>query len=188
MIIKRSLSAILALLIALGSLTAGAQRPDHGGGRSPVPDESGTPVAALGCSGVESYAADLEDVLDDDGAFIEFVFSDVDFEEVPADDAGAIIENGEEIVAGLTALDVPPPYLPAHEGIIGFFQNMIDFTRFYAVDSSAVPDILGFETAMAGIYDGEVALADACPDEVDEVGGFLFISPATLEDEYGPDE
>lgn len=188
MIVKRSLTAILALLIALGSLTASAQRPDHGGGRSPVPGEMGTPVAALGCADVETYAADLEDVLDDDGAFIDFVFSDLDFEQVPRDDAEEIITHGEEIVATLEAMDVMPEYEPAHEGIILFFQNMIDFTRFYAFDSSSVPDILGFEKAMAGIYEGETALAEACPDEVDDLGGYIFIDPATLEDEYGPDE
>jgi hypothetical protein len=186
-IIKRSLTAILALLIALGSLTAGAQRPDHGGGRSPLPGETGTPVATLGCSDVESYTADLEDVLDDEGAFVDFVFSDLAFEEIPAADAEEIIGNGEEIIASLKELDVPAPYEPAHEGIILFFQNMIDFTAFYSVDSSTVPDILGFETAMTQIYEGETALAEACPDEVDQIGGYIFIDPATLEDEYGPD-
>jgi hypothetical protein len=187
-IIKRSLTAILALLIALGSLTAGAQRPDHSGGRTPLPGETGTPVAALECREVESYAADLEDVLEDERVFLEFVFSDLEFDEVPVEDAEAIIEDGDELIASLSALEVPSPYLPAHEGIILFFQNVIDFTHFYTVDSSTVPDILGFETAMAGIYEGEVALAEACPDEVEEMGGYLFISPATLEDEYGQDE
>jgi hypothetical protein len=186
-VIKRSLTAILALLVALGSLTAGAQRPDHGGGRTTSPSETGTPVAAF-CSGVETYATDLEEMLEDDGVFLEFVFSDIEFDELPAEDAAAIVEDGDSLIASLKTLDVPPPYLPAHEGIILFFQNMIDFTRFYTVDSSTVPDILGFDTAMSGIYEGEMALAEACPEEVDEMGGFLFISPATLEDEYGPDQ
>lgn len=186
MLIRRAMIIVIAAVLAMGTVTASAQRPGHGGGT--IPAESGTPLAsgeALGCDDLDAYIDELEDILDSPGPFMEFVYSDLGFEELSSREARQIIEDGEAIVAELGEMDVPEPYQPGHDGIIGFLQVIIDYARFYSVDSSQVPDILAYDHAMMAIYDGEVAIAEACPDAVDDIGGYVFFDPATLEDEYG---
>lgn len=186
MVIRRSLVAAVSLLLALGMLTATAQRPDHGGGRSPSP-EAGTPVVAEGCSGIETYLQDLDGILAGEGPFIEFIFSNVEFEALTKQEAEAIIEDGDAVITELDQLEVPDSYRSGHDGIVLFLQNMIDFVRFYGVDSSNVPDVFAYDDAMVAIYQGEVAIAETCPEAVENLGGYIFMDPATLEDEYGED-
>lgn len=131
---------------------------------------------------------ELDEVLSGDSPFVEFMLSDVDFEDVSASQAEEIIEDGNDVIASMNELDVPAPYQPGHDGIVLFMQTIIDYTRFYALDTSSVPDIVAYDNAMTGIYQGEVAIAEACPDEVEDIGGFVFIDPATLEDEYGDEQ
>lgn len=188
MVIRRSLTALFALLVAIGTVTASAQRPDHGSGRSAEPDASGTPVTVSACAGVDQYLDDLDAVLADEGPFVDFIFSTVEFQDLSRSEAEEIIADGDEVIVAMNEIDVPEPYIPGHEGIVLFLQNMIDFTRFYGLDSSSVPDVLAYDEAMLGIYQGEMALAGACPDEVEQNGGYVFMDPETLEDEYGADD
>lgn len=184
-LIRRAMMIVFAVVLALGAVSASAQRPGHGGSVSP--SEGGTPVASetFGCGDLDIYMGDLEGILDSPGPFMEFVFSDLGFEELSAREARQIIEDGEAVVSELGEMEVPAPYQPGHDGIVGFLQVIIDYARFYALDSSQVPDILAYDHAMMGIYEGEVAIAEACPDEVEDIGGFVFFDPATLEEEYG---
>ena len=184
--IRRAMIVILAVMLALGSMSVAAQRPGHDV-ISPASPEA-TPIAGdatFVCGDIETYTETLTDVLESPGPFMEFVFSDIAFEELSASEAEEIIEDGDLLIAELGEIEVPAPYQPGHDGIVAFLQTIIDYARFYAIDSSQVPDILAYDRAMTGIYRGEVALAEACPDEIDDLGGYVFFDPATLEDEYG---
>lgn len=174
-------SLILALVLVAITVPAQAQRPDpHHGGTSAQGTSVATP-ADPGCNLVEVYTRDLYGAIDDSGAFGDFFTSDADFGDVSASDAKAIIADGDALIETLKGLKVPPAYADAHAGILTFVQFQIDTARFYGLDTSVVPDIAGQERAFREIEAGEVAVAKACPAEIDKVGGYILLDPSTEE-------
>lgn len=174
------LALFLAMMMTLGTmLPVAAQRPD------PHAWDTGTPEAtpasnpaSSGCDLIEPYVVDLYTTIDESGAFADFFYSDPDFGEVSADEAEQVIRDGNAMIETLNDLDVPPPYVEAHESIVLFLEIDIDMARFYGLDTSVVPDLKAYRNALNTISNGEVALAEACPDEVAAVGGYILVDPA----------
>lgn len=165
---------ILALVLLLGGMPVQAQRPDpHLGEPAPA---VAAPVDA-GCDLVLSYTRDFYEALENSGAFFEFFGSDVGIGDVSASEANDIIRDGNALIERLQGLDVPPAYAEAHAGILTFMQFQVDSARFYGLDTSVVPDIAAQEQAFRDIRDGEAAIVQACPDEIQEVGGYILINP-----------
>ncbi len=101
------------------------------------------------------------------------------------DEATSILEDGQALVAGLTDLDVPEVYAQANEGIVAYFQFQVDYLTFIVVDTSSPPDLDLAQQSLVLMYEGEIATADACPDEVDEAGGYIWVDPDDLADAVG---
>jgi hypothetical protein len=180
---------ILALVISLGATAdATAQRPDphQTTGDRPQATAVATPVSA-GCELVEPYTNDLYTAIDESDAFADFFYSDADFGDLTAAEAEEIVADGNAMIATLEDLDVPRPYAEAHEAIMTFLQISIDMARFYGIDSSIVPDLNAYDLATDAIYKGEIALASACPSEIDAVGGYILLDPASLDEEVIPE-
>lgn len=178
--------ALVATLEAMGDATA--QRPDpyQPTGDRPLATAMVTPVSA-GCELVEPYTNDLYTEIDESDAFADFFYSDADFGDLTAAEAEEIVADGNAMITALEDLDVPPPYTDAHEAIMTFLQVNIDMARFYGIDSSIVPDLNAYELATNTIYQGEIALAAACPSEIDAVGGYILLDPAGLDEEVIPE-
>lgn len=177
---------MLAIVLALGVMPAQAQRPDPHGGGSTVEQSTATAVATpagAGCDLVVSYTHDLYTAIDNSGAFATYFTSDVDFGDVSASEAEAVIKDGDALIETLKGLDVPPVFAEAHEGILTFLQFTIDTARFYGLDTSVVPDIAGEDQAFDQIEAGELALAQACPDEIQQVGGYILLNPSQDEED-----
>jgi hypothetical protein len=188
---------VLPLLVAT-SMTLGAfslfqqgdERPDPHRGATGGGTAVSTPVQTedAGCDLVVDYYRDLNRALIRADDFFEFLADDsVAIEDLTAQDAERIIESGDALVEDLEGLDVPGAYAEGNAGIVALMQFNLDIVNFYTIDSSDVPNINAFDDAMLQIYEGEVALVDACPDEVDEIGGYVMYDPAELEDDLGLD-
>lgn len=176
---RHGLPLLVAALMVLGAMTpVAAQRPDpHTMERStPGSTAVGTPPAT-DCALVEPYKDALYSTIDGSGAFADFFYSDIDFGDVSADEAEDIIRDGNAMIVDLGTLDVPAAYTDAHKNIMLFLQINIDMARFYGVDTSVVPDIAAYDSALIQIEDGERAVAVACPDEIDAAGGYILVKP-----------
>lgn len=184
------LSIILALAVSFGAvMQTAAQRPDphEKSGDRPQASPEATPVAP-GCDLVVPYTNELYAAIDGSDAFAEFFYSEADFGDLTAVEAEEIIEDGNAMIASLEDLEVPPLYADAHAGIISFMRVNIDMARFFGVDSSVVPDLNAYEKAMGVIYQGEVALAEACPTEIDAIGGYILLDPVGYDEEILPED
>lgn len=187
---RRWLSIILALVVSFGAMTqTAAQRPDphEKSGDRPQASPEATPVAP-GCDLVEPYTNKLYTAIDESDAFAEFFYSDADFGDITALEAEEITEDGNAMIASLEDLEVPSLYADAHAGIIALLRVNIDMARFFGIDSSLVPDLNAYDEAMRVIYQGEVALAEACPTEIDAIGGYILLDPAGYHEEILPDD
>lgn len=184
------LPLILTMAFLVGSVTgASAQRPDghSGASRTGTGSDANTTIDA-GCDIVEAYYDDLWSAIEDSSAFIHFLVSDHQFGDLSRSDAEAVIAEGENLITEINALDVPGAYTVGHEGIILFFQLNTDLARFYAIDSSIVPDLDALENSGAMILEGEVAIAESCPQEVETVGGYIMFDPGENTDDFDPDD
>jgi hypothetical protein len=156
------------------------------GDEIPQPDRGGfsTPVSSASCDGLLSYQEDLFAAFDDHETFVEYWTSSLgrDARDLSVDDATGIVEDGEALLADLAGLDVPNVYAVAAEGITSYFQFQVDYLTFIAIDTSMAPDITVAQESLVQMYEGEVATADACPDEVEEAGGYIWVDPDTLAD------
>lgn len=187
---KRWIPVTLALAICIGSaLPVAGQRPD------PHSRDNGTPASTAeatavvsGCELIEPYVEALYSTIDESGAFADFFYDpDVSFGDITERQANRIIADGDAMMDDLEVLDVPPPYAEAHRNIQGFLGVQIDMARFYGIDTSVVPDITAYEAALATISEGETALIDACPDEMQAVGGYILIDPADVDVPVDPE-
>lgn len=186
---RRWFLLILALVVTLGATGhAAAQRldPHQTTGDRPQATAMATPVST-GCELVEPYTNALYTAIDESDAFAEFFYSDSDFGDLTEAEAEEVTEDGNAMIATLEDLDVPAPYADAHAGIITFLRVNIDMARFYGIDSSVVPDLNAYDVALDAIFQGEIALAERCPEEIDAVGGYILLDPADYEGEIVPE-
>jgi hypothetical protein len=185
------LPLLLATSLTIGAMSLqGVERPDPHRGAGGEGGQASTPVDAgsPGCDLVIDYYRDLNRALFRADDFFDFLADEsADFEDLTAQDAERILESGGALIADLQDLQVPGAYAEGNEGIIALMQFNLDILSFYALDSSNVPNVNAFDDAMLQIYEGEIALVDACPDEVDEIGGYVMYDPAELEQDLGLD-
>lgn len=176
----------LALTAALALATLAqtpVPRPDPHRVAVPASAQATPSVAGdPGCEMVVDYYRDLNRAIFRADDFFEFLGDDqLDIEDLTPREAERIIASGESLVQDLGALDVPGAYSEGNDGIIALMQVNIDLINFYALDSSTVPNVNAFDQALRQIYEGEVALATACPAETNEIGGYVFYDPDELE-------
>lgn len=179
----------LAILVAVGLFSpVGAQRPD------PHSWEPGAATATAeatdsGCDLVEAYSRGVDTALRDASVFSDFlVNTSADFGDYTVDEAEDVIQDGNILIESLGGLQVPPPYLDAHEAFIGIVQFKTNEIRFLTLDTSIVPDIASYELAFDTIIDGELEMAGVCPDAIDEIGGYIILNPASQEAPVNPDD
>jgi hypothetical protein len=140
-----------------------------------------------GCDGVVEYADVLFATLDEHQTFGNF-WSSGDYDGIQAQDQAdvqAIIDDGSAFLDELEAMDVPELYSSGHEGLSLLFDADLDYVIFLGIDGSTVPDIGQWDRGLALLLDGEITLFDTCPDEVEELGGYLFFPINVIEDALG---
>lgn len=173
---RRGVQAAITAMMAFSVLaSAAAARPDrdlhYHEGRAPH------------CADLPGFVDGFNAALDDHPTFTNFVFTgDLDTVQTmdPAD-VDVLLEEGQAMLDALAALDVPPAYADGFTGLNLLFSVNRDFVNFLARDTSAIPEIFAYDRAIAYIYNGELEAAQKCPAEVEELGGYIFIDPATLE-------
>lgn len=171
------LATVLVASVAL-SLLAQVERPPTGtAGPAPMSGDAG-------CEQVVPYKAALNDVFASHGVFMRFfgVGRTGDVQDLAADDLQAVLDDAASLLADLEALEPPPIYVVGHQGIYDRFAFERDYLVFIGLNSAIAPNITLATESLSMIHEGEVAAAAACPDEVAEAGGFIFIDPAQLED------
>lgn len=173
---RRGVTAAIAAMIAFSVLApAAGARPDgdphYREGRAPH------------CGDLVPFAQGFNATFAAHPTFTQFVFtSDVRaVQSMPPDEVDALLEDGQAMLDELEALDVPPAYADGYTGVTLLFSVNRDFVNFLARDTSTVPEIFATDRAIAYIYHGEVEVAQKCPAEVEELGGFVFIDPINLE-------
>lgn len=173
---RRGVTAAIAMMIAFSVLAPGATaRPDgdphYREGRAPR------------CGELVPFVQGFNAVFEDHPTFTEFVFTgDVRaVQTLPSAEVDALLGDGQAMLDELAVLDVPPAYADGFTGVTLLFSVNRDFVNFLARDTSTVPEIFATDRAIAYIYHGEVEVAQKCPAEVEELGGYIFIDPANLE-------
>jgi hypothetical protein len=174
----------LATLMLLGITLQAATPP-----RSDDPHAS--PGSSLetssGCDEVVEYGELLFSMLSDHEEFAEYWSNgnpdDLQSEDV--DDVQAIVDDGQALLDEMQEVVVPELYVSGHEGIMLLYGYDVNTAAFFGVDTSEVPDFDQWNRGLALILAGELSIAKACPDEVEEVGGYIFIPVDVLEDILG---
>lgn len=177
MIRRYGLPIVFGLVLLAGSLVPAAAQVRKGGAPAASPEATtGDP----GCELIGSYTEELYAIIDDSGAFAEFFYSDDEWNDIDAGFAADIQADGEAMLEEMAAMEVPGAYATGHEGIITFFEFQIDVAHFFGVDTSVVPNLNLQDEAFSLINEGELTVAEACPDEIDDVGGFILIEPEDI--------
>jgi hypothetical protein len=171
-----SLASIVMLSLALQTAT-----PPHDEDPHAVPNESQTTDE---CAAIIEYTETLFATIDDHGVFSDFWLNG-DFDTVQQqdrDDIRAIVEDGQALLEDLEKLDVPDVYQRGNDGIIVLFGYDIGYITFLGIDASTVPDLETWDRGLALVLAGELGAANKCPDEIEEVGGYIFFPIDELED------
>ena len=172
-----SLATIVMLTLALQPATPTREEDPHA-----VPNESQTTTS--GCAAIVEYTETLFATIDDHGEFSDFWLNG-DYgtvQQQDRDDIRAIVEDGQALLEDLEELDVPEVYQRGNDGIIVLFGYDIGYITFLGIDASTVPDLETWDRGLALVLAGELGAANKCPDEIDEVGGYIFFPIDDLED------
>lgn len=177
---RRGVTAAIAVMMAFSVIGQGAVALP---GRDPHFHEGRAPH----CADLEAFVDDFNATLEAHQPFTDFVF-DGDFDTLQTMDPGDVdilLEDGQATLDALARLDVPPAYADGFFGLNLLFTVNHDFVNFLARDTSAIPEIFAFDRAIAYVYNGELEVVQKCPAEVEELGGYIFVNPASLEDRAG---
>jgi hypothetical protein len=140
----------------------------------------------IGCEGIADYQQALYASLNDHEAFSDYWVNGpretAEIQQMDTVEVEAIIDDGNALLDELRAMDVPNAYIPAHEGILVLFEHQVRTLTFLTVDASDVPSQEEWERGLALILNGELSTANACPDEIEEAGGFIFFPPDDIQD------
>lgn len=169
----------LALMMLLGVVFQAAT-PPRGDDPHRMPSSS---QETIGCDGIRDYTDDLLATLRKHDAFAAF-WTNPDYDSIQQmdrDEVEAIIDDGNALLEDLGALAVPDVYQKGNEGIMLLIGSDVDYVTFLGVDASTVPDSDQATHGIALILEGELLAAKTCPDEVDEVGGYVFYRIDDLE-------
>lgn len=174
--VRAAITAMIAITVAAPAMAARPDRdPHYLEGRAPR------------CADLPGFVDKFNAVLEEHPTFTEFVFTgDLDtVQTLSTADVDTLLEDGQATLDDLAALDVPPAYADGFTGLNLLFSVNRDFVNFLARDTSAIPEIFAFDRAIAFIYNGEREVVQKCRAEVEELGGYIFIDPATLEEDAG---
>lgn len=151
--------------------------------RNDEPHTSPDPSTSEGCDNLVAYVDELFTTLDDHPAFGEFwVAPDYDgIQQMDRADVEEIVDDGRALIEDMEAMEVPEPYAAGHDGLTQLFAADIDYVEFLGIDASTVPNLDQRERALALVLRGELTIAKFCPDELAEVGDYVFFDPAGLE-------
>ena len=193
---RTRLALLLTLIFALalpGAGLASAQgdipRPPQFG---PTPTSTSTPSGSTDddepassptCAGLPDYYRDLNRAFMGADVLNDFLNGGADYEDLTAKQARPIVEDADALIEKIDGLDVPEVYADGNDGIamlIGYIRDQISF---YGLDSTRVPKVTVVDEAYQLLYDGETATAKACPREIADFGGYIFIDPKSIEDD-----
>lgn len=168
----------LASILVLGFMLQTATPP-----RDSEPHTNPDPSTSGGCEDVVAYVDDLFTTLEDHETFSDFwIAPDYDgIQQMDRADVEAIVDDGRALIEDMQGLTVPAAYAPGHEGLQLLFDADIDYVVFLGIDASTPPGFDQRDRAIARLLQGELAIVKTCPDEVAEVGDFIFYDPADLE-------
>ncbi len=140
-------------------------------------------TASGGCEDLVTYVETLFTTLDEHSTFADFwVTPDYDgIQQMDRAEVEAIVDDGRALIDDMDAMDVPEPYATGHDGLALLFDADIDYVAFLGLDASTVPDLDQTERGFALILRGELTVAKACPDELADIGDYVFYDPADLE-------
>ena len=173
------LSGLVSILVLSSTLQpATPPRTDD-----PHTDPDTSTSTSEGCEGVVDYVDELFATLDAHPAFGGFwVAPDYDgIQQMDRSDIEEIVDDGAALIEDLDAMSVPTPYAAGHDGLTQLFKADIDYVAFLGIDASTVPNFDQRERALALVLRGELTVAKACPEELSEVGDYVFYSPEDLE-------
>jgi hypothetical protein len=159
---------------------------------TPVPDDGGKfggggASATVGCEGIADYQEALFGLLNDHDLFAEYWNNPSDTGELQAqdiDELQAVVDDGRALIEEMNALEVPETYAKGHEGITLLFDSELDVATFLGIDASDPIDYDQYDRGLALIFEGELLTTKACPDEMDEIGGYIFFTLESLEDYF----
>ena len=159
---------------------------------SPVPDDGGkfggdNAASTVGCEGIADYQADLFDLFAEHELFADFWSSPSDTGDLQSqdiDELQATVDDGRAMIEDMNALDVPESYAKGHEGIMLLFDSELDVATFLGIDASEPIDYDQYDRGLALIFAGELLTTKVCPDEMDEVGGYIFFTLESLEEYF----
>ncbi|MGN6485514.1 MAG: hypothetical protein ACTHMX_14060 [Thermomicrobiales bacterium] len=181
---------VIVVVLALGLPGAGLASAQ---GDIPRPPQFGpTPTEAAdgdeeasspSCAGLPDYYRDLNRAFMGADALNAFLDDGANYEDLTAKEAQPIVDDAGALVDTIKDLDVPEVYADGNEGIATLIGYIRDQVAFYGLDSTKVPRITVVDDAYQLLYDGETSAAEACPREIADFGGYIFIDPATIEDD-----
>lgn len=159
-------------------------RPPQFGPTPESTESETTPEASSeACSGLPDYYRDLNKAFMSADALSAFLDDGANYEELTSREAKPIVTDADALIEEIKGLDVPEVYADGNQGIallIGFIRDQV---AFYGLDSTKVPKFATVDEAYQLLYDGETATAKACPTEISDLGGYIFIDPAEIEDD-----
>lgn len=188
---RSRLAVLLALFLTLGFSGGGVAfaqvdlpRPPQFGPTPTTTDDGGGGAASSdACAGIPDYYRELNRAFLGADTLGTFLDEGASYEELTEKTAEPIVADAESLITTIEELDVPTVYADGNQGIamlIGFIRDQV---AFYGLDSTRVPKIAVIDQAYQLLYDGETATAKACPSEIADVGGYIFIDPTTIEDD-----
>jgi hypothetical protein len=172
------LSSLASILILGVMFQTGT--PPRGG--DPHADPNAASASGT-CDDLVDYVETLFETLEEHDTFSDFwVAPDYDsVQQMDRADVEAIVDDGEALLDDLTGLTVPASYGAGHEGIQVILGFDVGYVRFLGIDASSPPDLDEWDRGMALILQGELTTANACPEEIAEIGNFVFYDPEDLE-------
>lgn len=172
-----SLIAILAAMSITGGILAQTTIS------SSEVDPHGRLGQAPGCADLLAYVDDLNATLSDHESFVNDVMfaSDDAALSLSQDDAQVLLDDGDALLEDLGALEAPGAYDNGQRGLVLFAQTNRDLLYFYVFDTASTVEVYDIDKAIEYIYAGERTAIDQCPDEIDEVGGFILTEPPAEE-------
>lgn len=177
---------ILASIAFLGLALQPATPPrDSDPHATPAP---GAPVGP-GCDLVVAYAEGLFGLLSSHEPYFDYFVSG-DRNKIQAQGREAneeIVEEGRALLEEMAQLEPPGAYRAGHEGIRLLFDYDVDMVHFMGIDATdaPAPDQEQRDRSFALLLEGELMVAKACPDEIEEIGGQVFLPVETLEEIVG---
>jgi hypothetical protein len=137
-----------------------------------------------GCADLFAYRNDVYGLFGNYPTFTEWWANS----ESPAIDAmqpdlaEVVVSEGRDFVEAFDALDVPPAYAEGNDGWVGLYAFFNDLITWVVLGDGDEPDTDDLQEAVDNIAAGESNAAAVCPDEIEDLDGFVLYASDALED------